>query len=77
MKLSAARKWYAAGFAVGAAGGKPTQRKGKPRIREMRPHWRRGILDGAWFSRQLADIYVGGLMVGTEQLAVEIAGAGS
>jgi len=46
--LSAAALWYGKGFALGAAGGKPTQRKGQPRLKVMRPHWKRGIEMGAF-----------------------------
>jgi hypothetical protein len=45
---AAAVKWYASGFALGAAGGRPTQRKGRPRLRAMVPHWRSGVRDGAF-----------------------------
>lgn len=43
--------WFEKGFALGAAGGKPTQRKGQPRLKAMRTHWKRGIEMGA-FCRQ-------------------------
>lgn len=59
---SAAVRWYAEGFELGAAGARETQRKGRPRLKAMRPHWTRGIKDGAFvrttfvqaYARQLA-----------------------
>jgi hypothetical protein len=48
VKRTAAVRWYEAGFAVGAAGGKPTQRRGRPRLRAMVEHWREGVKDGGF-----------------------------
>jgi|SoiMetStandDraft_2_1073263.scaffolds.fasta_scaffold110929_2 hypothetical protein len=45
---TAAVKWYAVGFALGANGARPTQRKGKPRLSAMVPHWRAGIAAGSF-----------------------------
>jgi hypothetical protein len=47
----AALKWYAQGFALGAAGGKVSQRKARPRLRAMWPHWKKGVEDGAFVAK--------------------------
>lgn len=39
-------RWFAQGFALGAAGASVKQRKGKPRLRAMEVHWRAGIKAG-------------------------------
>jgi hypothetical protein len=54
-KEAAAVRWYAAGFALGAAGASVAQRKGKPRLRAQVAHWRQGIADG----RFAASMFVG------------------
>lgn len=55
--MTAAVKWYAAGFALGAAGARDTVRKGKPRLRAMVPHWRRGIRAGGMARSILVGAY--------------------
>lgn len=55
--LSAAALWYGKGFAVGAGGGKPTQRKGQPRLKVMRAHWKRGIEMGAFCNQCMTHSY--------------------
>ncbi len=45
---TAAVRWYAAGFALGANGARPTQRRGRPRLRAMVAHWQAGIRSGAF-----------------------------
>lgn len=44
----AAIKWYVKGFAIGAAGGRESQRTGRPRLRAFWPHWKKGVKDGAF-----------------------------
>lgn len=50
--MSAPTRWYSEGFALGAAGAKPTQRTGRPRLKAMLPHWKAGVRDGA-FARSM------------------------
>ena len=54
---TAAVRWYSVGFQLGAAGALPTQRKGRPRLRAMVPHWRRGITDGKFARAMFVGAY--------------------
>jgi len=52
--MTAAVRWYAAGFALGVAGASasPMQRRGRPRLTAMVAHWRCGIAQGR-FARSM------------------------
>jgi hypothetical protein len=49
---AAAQRWFAAGFALGAAGALVASRKGRPRLTAMVEHWRAGIAAGR-FARNM------------------------
>jgi len=55
--VSAPVRWYEAGFAHGAAGGRETQRKGRPRRSAMVDHWKRGVRDGAFALRAFSHAF--------------------
>jgi hypothetical protein len=53
----AAVRWYMAGFRAGAAGAGVNARRGRPRLRTMRPAWRDGLADGAFALAMFAGAY--------------------
>ena len=60
-KVSAAYvRWYAEGFQLGAAGATSKRRLGRPRLRVMVKHWRRGIADGVFARAAFVGAYAAG-----------------
>jgi hypothetical protein len=71
---TAAARWYAEGFALGAAGESPTRRKGRPRIGRMVDHWRRGLVDGKFARTAFVGAYEAAIRLGAKLVGDQLTG---
>jgi len=72
--VDAAARWYAEGFALGAAGASAKQRKGRPRLLSMVDHWRRGIVDGRFAASAFVGAYAAGIRAGVKLVGDQFVG---